>query len=290
MFELTPSAAVDQVRERFPFANYIVGDAQPWLTIGEVVQNYLEPGSKVLDFGSGPCDKTAVAALMGCSCTAYDDLGDDWHAKPGNVARIEDFADAMGIAFSREYAPPEPSSYDMVMMNDVLEHIHDSPRDLLNQLVNGLKEEGLLFITVPNLANIRKRLALLRGRTNLPNFDYYYWHPGTWRGPQREYVRNDLVALTRHLGLEIVELKAVHHMLKRLPSSTRPIYRAATRLFPDWRDTWRLIARKPVGWTPQEDRNAAKFRRTYRAVAKASLYDEESGEVAQVTSEKVTDR
>ena len=53
----------------------------------------------------------------------------------------------MGIDFSREFVPPAAGTYDMVMLNDVLEHIHDSPCELLNSLVNGLKTDGLLFIT-----------------------------------------------------------------------------------------------------------------------------------------------
>jgi len=137
-----------------------------------------------------------------------------------------------------------------------------------------LKTGGYLFVTVPNLANIRKRLDLMRGRSNLPNYDFYFWHPGTWRGPQREYVRGDLNAMCKNLGIEVVEVRAVHHMLQNLPAVARTPYRWATAIFPDWRDTWLLIARKPQGWEPQSDPDETRFKNTYRAVAKSTLYDQ----------------
>ncbi len=266
------SEAVDRVKAAFPFDDYITGDLAPWLTVGTAVQNYLKPGDRLFDLGSGPCDKTAVAQALGCQCTAVDDLQDDWHLRGDNTERIKGFAREMGISFSQEFTPLKPQSYDMVMMNDVLEHIHDSPRDLLISLTEGLKTGGYLFATVPNLANIRKRLDILRGRTNLPNYDLYYWYQGRWRGPQREYVEGDLRAMCANLGLEILELKTVHHMLQKLPAKVRPIYKAATVLFPGWRDTWYLIARKPAGWTPQHTVSDQKFAEIYGQSAKESLY------------------
>lgn len=268
----TPEQALAELRQQFIFDNY-VGESGQWLTVGRVVEKYLELNSKVFDLGSGPCDKTAIAQLMGCKCTAVDDLNDDWHLKNDNVAKIEKYAASIGINFSREFIPPAESTYDMVMMNDVLEHIHDSPRDLLNMLVSGLKEEGYLFITVPNLANIRKRIDLLRGRSNLPNYDLYYWYRGTWRGPQREYVRNDLISLCSNIGLEIIELRAVHHMLQRLPNYARLPYKALTAIFPDFRDSWLLVARKPANWNPKDELSDSEFAEIYGVTSNEYLYE-----------------
>ena len=70
--------------------------------------------------------------------------------------------------------------FDMVMMHDVLEHIHDTPRELLNDLLELLKPQGLLFVTVPNQVNIKKRIKVVMGRTNLTAFETFYW--STFRG------------------------------------------------------------------------------------------------------------
>lgn len=204
-------------------------------------------------------------------------LQDDWHKQGDKIEQIHSFAESMGIAFSQEFQPPSEGTFDMVMMNDVLEHIHDSPRELLNELVAGLKPNGLLFVTVPNLANMRKRLAIMRGRTNLPNYDLYYWYRGPWRGPQREYVRGDLQAMCRNLDLEVIELRAVHHMLQNLPANARFFYKAVTALLPDWCDTWLIVARKPEGWQRKTELSDAEFGRIYGLSANPSLYASQDG-------------
>ncbi len=270
---MTPHQAIQKVKDSFPFKNYITGDLESYITVADVVSKHTRPGDKLFDLGSGPCDKTAVAQVLGCECTAVDDLKDDWHLRGDNIPKIEKFAKEMGIHFSREFSPPIANELDMVMLNDVMEHIHDSPRELMNALVNGLKPGGLVFISVPNLANIRKRIDLLRGRTNLPRYDLYYWYKGPWRGPQREYVRGDLNSLCKNLGLEVVELYTVHHMLQNLSPKLRPIYKLVTNLFPDWRDTWVLIARKPESWAARMELSDKEFAKVYGTVNKESLYE-----------------
>lgn len=270
---MSAQAAFDELKKRFVFENYIVGDPGQWLSVGKTVEKYLVDGSKVFDLGAGPCDKTAIAQFMGCECTAVDDLQDDWHLRNNNVQKIKGFASSIGIKFSQEFTPPESGGFDMVMMNDVLEHIHDSPRELLNQLLVGLKEGGYLFVTVPNLANIRKRLDIMRGKTNLARYDLYYWYRGPWRGPQREYVRGDLEAMCSNLGLEIIELKGVHHMLQRVPRIALVPYKLMTSLFPDWRDSWLMVARKPQGWTPKDTLSDSEFAAIYGVTSNDTLYE-----------------
>ena len=136
----------------------------------------------------------------------------------------------------------------MVMLHHVLEHLHDPPRDLVNDLLEFLKPEGYFFAIVPNAVNIRKRVSVLRGRTNLPNFATYYWYPDSWRGHIREYTRNDLVQIAEFLGLEIVALHSYQQILRKVPSHIRPFYTASTNIFPDCRDSWLLPAKKSSGW------------------------------------------
>lgn len=246
--------AVKSVRTRFPIDGYMtpIKESGAYTTIAETVIEHLPRGARILDFGCGPCDKTAILQVLGYNCYGCDDLEEDWHKSPGQRDSILDFARESGIDFrvnNGSGLPFEPGEFDMVMMHDVLEHLHDSPREILNDLLELAKPDGFFFITVPNQVNIKKRVEVVMGRTNLTAYETFYWSDSPWRGHVREYVRDDLVKLTEYLGLSIVDLRGVDHMLHRIPAPTRIPYLAVTRLFNGWKDSWLLLAQKPAGWT-----------------------------------------
>lgn len=255
---MTPEEAIRLAVERFPFQEYMITGTEvesAYLNIANTVLRYLRPGDKILDFGCGPCDKTSVLQFLGFQCSGYDDLQDDWHNIQGNREKILSFTKECGIEFklaSDGMLPFEKNSFDMVMLHDVLEHLHDSPRDILNDLLELAKTEGLLFVTVPNAVNIRKRIDVLFGRTNLSRFDIYYWYPSSWRGHIREYVRDDLDKLSEYLNLEVLELRGCDHMLQKLPVAIRPAYLFLTGLFGGWKDSWLLVAKKRQGWVSRK--------------------------------------
>lgn len=251
--------AATLANEKFPIKGYMTNRSTTvrasYYNIAKTVQKYLQEGSHILDFGSGPCDKTAVLQLLGYKCSAYDDLKDDWHDNPGNRDKIIDFARNFGIDFKLaiDYSLPfEREYYDMVMLHSVIEHLHDSPRDLLNSLLELVKPEGLLFITVPNAVNIRKRIDVWFGKTNLTDYEEFYWHPNPWRGHIREYVKDDLVKLSNYLNLDILELRSCDHMVEdRLKGISKSAYLFFTSIFRGWKDSWLLVAKKKKDWKPR---------------------------------------
>jgi ubiquinone/menaquinone biosynthesis C-methylase UbiE len=58
------------------------------------------------------------------------------------------------------------NSIDVVTSFHCIEHLHGSPRLVLEAAMRVLKPKGIMIIEVPNAANVRKRLAVLCGRTN----------------------------------------------------------------------------------------------------------------------------
>ena len=252
-------AAVQHVMNIFPFGDeYMRPEQERYQDVAATALRYLKPGSTILDFGCGPCDKTAILQSLGFRCSACDDLEDDWHTIPGNRDKILTFANELGIDFTHTKeellggAEGVRNSFDMIMLLDVLEHLHDSPRDLLNDLLELAKPGGLLFVTVPNAVNVRKRLSVLFGKTNLPGFEGYYWYPGAWRGHVREYVRDDLVLLSRYLNLDVLELRSCDFMLGKLPPGLRSAYVLATNLVRGFKDSWLLVSQKRQHWKPKK--------------------------------------
>ena len=143
--------AILQLRESFPFPKYLESTEDSRRSVAQTVVKHLPAGSTILDFGCGPLDKIAVLQSLGYRCTGYDDLGDYNYRAGNNVEKIFSFAALTGVELRRS-VPTEAESYDLVMLNDVIEHLHDSPRELLNDLIILIKPGGYLLITVPNLA------------------------------------------------------------------------------------------------------------------------------------------
>ena len=253
---MTPLEAARKVQAEFPIGGYAheARATGPMAFVGEKVSSLLAPGASVLDFGSGPGDLSAVLAHLGFDVTACDDLRDDWHLVPGNREKILGFCARSKVKFEvlSEGAPWPwgPGSFDMVMIHHVLEHIHNSPRGLMLSLMDLVKARGYVFVTVPSAVNLRKQVAVVRWRTNMPSFGQMYWSEGTWRGHVREYTRGDLELLAEFLGVEIVALESYHALLHAIPRRWWGVWKAATKVFPGWRDSWSLIGRKRENWSP----------------------------------------
>ena len=246
-----------KINLNFPFKNYInPARKSGYLDIVKKVAKWGGLNAKVLDFGCGPCDKTALFSLVGMDVTGYDTFEDSWVKKDNNKKKIFKFAKKCGIKIigSKNKALNsllKNKKFDVIMAHDVLEHFHSSPRILLNKLLCYLKTDGYLIISVPNAANLRKRLHLLVGKTNYNRYDYFYWYPGMWNGHVREYVKLDLELLNKYLKLNLAELSSYHLQLDVLPYMLRKPYQFFSNFIPSIKDTWMLVSQKPKNWKTQ---------------------------------------
>jgi SAM-dependent methyltransferase len=89
---------------------------------------------------------------------------------------------------------------DVVTTYHTLEHLHHSPKMLLESAIDVLKIGRILVIEVPNAANIIKRARLAIGRTNYLPFSQFY-ESKKWVGHIREYTIGDLSELACPLAL-----------------------------------------------------------------------------------------
>ena len=228
--------------------------------VAKTVLHYLPPGASILDYGSGVGHKPAVLQCLGFDCCAVDNMQT---ALPADSDRVVAFASSFGVDYRRLEIgnelplPFAEESFDMTMMHHVIEHLHESPRKLLNHLLELTKPGGYLYVTAPNAANIRKRIHLLLGKTNHPPFQDFYYRRPRWTGHVREYVRGDLTLLAEYLNLETLELKGIDDMMAVRFAGARlkkRVWLLASAAFPDWKDTWQMVARKPRGWVPDRRR------------------------------------
>ena len=90
--------------------------------------------------------------------------------------------------------------FDRVLLMDVLEHLR-APEQLLTQCRDVLRTNGRLLVSLPNVANITVRLALLFGR-------FEYAERGIMdRTHVRFFTRRSARRMLEAAGFEIIEQK-----------------------------------------------------------------------------------
>ena len=248
-----------EVRADFPFAGYMDKDGEGEMFVASELSKLAPEGGRLLDIGSGPLDKTALFARMGFQCFACDDFMDPWHRGEGRLEQIRSFADRNGIILhvheNGDYTIPfDRGSFDVVCIFGVIEHLHESPREILNAAGTMLREGGVVAIVMPNSVNVRKRLSVLRGRSNFPAVEGFYSSPCPWRGHVREYTLGETAYIVRASGFEVALKRTFNSMIsRRLRSRTlASAYRLLGSLMPTLRDSLFVAGRKPSGWRPVE--------------------------------------
>jgi SAM-dependent methyltransferase len=269
--------AFEEIKKIFPFENYV--DASKYFAMYAVVnelQHFLPifAGKRLLDIGSGPMDKTGILQMLGFDCYAVDDLSDPWHLRNENQTKIKNFAENIGISFYHqkqgEYTIPfEVNSFDVVCSFDVVEHLHESPRGLLNTMGHYASPGGLLVISMPNSVNLRKRISVLIGRTNYPGIDQFFSSIGTWRGHVREYTLSEANYICSASGFEILASRTFEDIAySQLSTPLLQVYLLLGTLLPTLRSGLLVVSRKPKSWKPVMEDPEAYRRALERSVPK----------------------
>lgn len=120
---------------------------------------------KVLELGCAGGHVTRALNKQACRVTGIE-------IDPESAMRASAFADEVLTADLCDLSwadKLEPEDFDVVLAGDVLEHLND-PLRVLRVCRGVLKPSGRLVVSLPNIAHVDARLALLQGR-----FDYRPW-------------------------------------------------------------------------------------------------------------------
>ncbi|CAD6491590.1 MAG: Ubiquinone biosynthesis O-methyltransferase [Candidatus Argoarchaeum ethanivorans] len=262
------------------------GNLNKYSTIASQIMKEYPAGSKILSIGSGPCDFEAVLSKLGYGITAIDDLNDHWHLIGKNRERIRNFAKQMNIELITQSAgSPElkENYFDVVLLIDIIEHLHRSPRELLNYSISLLKLNGLLIVETPNTVALVNRLKVLFGKTNQVSADFIYWNVGEYRAHIREYTSSELKQILSYHNLTAVNSKMVNIMIDHVKAGNFlkniiiKSYKLVSGLYPNFRDTILISGKKPKDWNPT-DNSIETFKKYYTHIEKYNL-DNEPDEV-----------
>lgn len=223
-------------------------------TLAEVERLAARQPRRVLDVGCSPPILPAALRAMGFRVTGVSP-----HPMEGPGS---DFEIAV-LDIERDPLPWPDGHFDGVLFTEVIEHLPLSPVGILREMLRVTAPGGWMVVTTPNLASLRQRLLLLRGRSVMYPLDVYFDNDGRgddlhWRH-NREYTASELRQLLGRTGWQVEQLDdftAYPKMFSaradiisgsRLRRSAAAAFVGAHRLVPGARDSLLAIARRPPG-------------------------------------------
>ncbi len=256
-------SAIKDVKSRFPTPAIIDQTEETITKLAKIIGEFSQPPGKLLDIGCGALDKTMVFSQLGYHSHGCDDFKDPWHANPANLGPVLELASSFGVEVHAQgdgYTVPwEKGTFDVVTIVNVIEHLSESPREILNFAGDYLRPGGLLIVAMPNSVNLRKRLSVFFGKSNYTPVRGFFEYVGPWRGHIREFTPGETRDIVEWTGFEILRTNTFHGMLGNKLGNRimRKLFCLVCILVPNYRDSVVVAARKPEGWVHrQADPNA----------------------------------
>ncbi|MGK5092926.1 class I SAM-dependent methyltransferase [Deltaproteobacteria bacterium TL4] len=177
-------------------------------TLTDVLACFPQKGNiKILEIGSFLGIVSITLAQLGFSVTASDDpifinnpnLQQRYHAHHIEILPHD---------LKQTKFPAADESYDLVIMCETLEHLNFNPLPLLSEINRILKPNGKLYLSLPNLASLKKRVSLLFGKSINDPLEFYFQqldknenmvNSSHWR----EYTTDEVNLMLERLGFQI---------------------------------------------------------------------------------------
>lgn len=181
-----------------------------------IPSEYLGKRINVLDVGCGEGQLLLVLKKIGFNVFGID--------KYSFIGRINEQGQDVGLRLKRflkdkgievkevdveeDKIPYLDNSFDLVICNAVIEHLHNSPELVMKEMKRVIKPGGHLIVNVPNYASLGCRINMLKGRTNYGSLETFYFRKqtinGKFVGHFRLYTLSELKQIFNWEGLKII--------------------------------------------------------------------------------------
>jgi len=209
----------DAIAARFPGEGYVAFHAPRYVVIIREIERQLghsEP--RILDIGA-----TAFTQLLHEHFgTSVDSLG---FAPDEQLPRGRQFHFDLNDSQWHERWRVDMPTYDVVILAEVLEHLHTAPRLVLSFLHTLLKPDGILVVQTPNAARLGARLKLLVGKHPYAQISEDVTEPDHFR----EYTESELRDICARAGFEVLEVRHASYFDNRFSDHRDGVHRSNGR-------------------------------------------------------------
>lgn len=207
----------------------------------------------VLEIGASIMSDVIKETFNASMETVYHELEPEWKER-FESAGITSYP----VELLRDPLPVPDGVFDLILLDEVLEHFPVAPGYFLRQCIAKLKPDGQLMLSVPNFATSQKRLRLLLGKNPQDPMDekyIYYAH-------HREPVMTECIDLVNECGGYVEEyewsdfdtasdaLSVSWHMLRCIKHGM--FHRIIHQIVPSMRSYLFLRVKKKTTFKPDE--------------------------------------
>lgn len=158
----------------------------------------------------------------------------------------------------RDSFPHKDDFFDLILFNEVLEHLPQSPILALLEMRRVLKKDGFLMVTTPNIARSINKVKSLFGYSIMYPIDVFFEENGRgndiYHRHNREYTLAELCQLLTKTSWQIVEKNRFisYTPFRKRTLAADPLWLLGVKflnyvfmlLFPPLRDTLFVVAKK----------------------------------------------
>lgn len=160
-----------------------------------VPREILMRGGNFLDVGCGEGRMALLLREVGLNCFGVDKYvfqgcnleGEALGPRLKGLFRQRN-VQVVSLDLETDSLPYSASFFDLVVCQEVIEHLYNSPKLMLDEIRRVMKPDGYFVISVPNIAALNRRRALLRGDTVHWNLERFYNYEFTASATSKEFI------------------------------------------------------------------------------------------------------